>query len=268
MSELQDLLIARFISRADAYAIQESNGKWHPARSARAEDPNSQLLPWTREALQAHIDGTITCGHYMLGHDSSVNLIAFDIDLATDGILPYSYDENGRPAAFIRTNVRDVWHDRASIHRAWLKVQLRSLSHKIASIVRRELEIPVAVAYSGNKGVHVYGFTGNLPAADARVAANLVMEAIGTFKITHGSFLWEDTLEDPYASFAMLTVEVFPKQDEVSNDGFGNLMALPLGVNRKHPEDPKFFIDMRAPMEVMSPVDPIWALSTPDPWKE
>lgn len=267
MSELQDLMIARFISRADAYAIQENDGKWHPARTGAAHDPNSQLIPWSREALQNHIDGRITCGHYMLDTDSHVNLIAFDIDLAKDGIMPYGYDEHGAVTSFVRRDLREVWHDRSSVHRDWLKVQLRCLSHKIAHIAYRELEIPVAAAYTGNKGVHVYAFTGRIPAADARVAANLVMEAIPGFELSRGTFEWRDTTPDPHASFEMMTVEVFPKQDEVS-DGFGNLMALPLGINRKFPTDPKFFIDMRAPMEVMAPADPIWALSTTDPWKD
>jgi hypothetical protein len=61
---------------------------------------------------------------------------------------------------------------------------------------------------------------------------------------------------------------VFPKQDSLAGKDLGNLMRLPLGRNLKNPKDPTFFIDMTTPMGVMSPIDPVYALTTETPWKK
>lgn len=270
--QLLDAIIGRFISRGDAFAHQQENGAWYPARN---ED--QELIPWSRDYLQAHIDGTMSLGHYVINPaNNTVRCITFDIDWLkaqdsegkNQGFLPVSYDDSGAPIEYEITDLREAWKDRANFHRSWMKCQMRMLSHKIASAMFEHLEIPVAVAYSGNKGLHVYGFTGPLDAAEARLAANLVMESLGTFALTRGSFEWRDTEGDLDKTYSNMTIEVFPKQDSVSGDGFGNLVALPLGVNRKNPEDPKFFVEMNSPMNILQPVDPLWALTTNNPWVE
>lgn len=271
---LQDLLISNFISRADVLATQFSSGSWSPLR----EDPSdtkSALLPWNRDRLQAHLDGKATYGHYMLGLDNTVKLVAFDIDFDKSGFCPSRYDEFGVPLDFEIGPLRDLWHDRANPHRTWMKSRLRNLSHLIAATVKNEFDLRVACAYTGNKGVHVYGFFDeSIPAADARLCGELTMKALNAnenlecnFELNRGSFEWKDHSPEPGYSFGNMTIEVFPKQDTVDS-GFGNLMALPLGVNRKNPADPKFFIDMRVPMNQLVPVDPEWALSTDNPWKD
>lgn len=273
---LQDWLIHRFIARPDCYAIQGADGKWFTARESGtvpyAERP---LIPWGRDVLEAHLDGHLTTGHYMLSTTSTAKLMAFDIDFSASGFCPANYDNKGGVTAYEMLDLREEWRNRGSFHRPWLKHHLRKIAHIIASCIHYELEIPVAVAYSGNKGIHVYGFTGEMAASEIRLAAEMVMKAInveygdrGTnFELSRGSFEWTDTNNQLDHSFANLTIEVFPKQDEVGTDSFGNLMAMPLGVNRKSPEDPKFFIDLRAPLTELVPVDPIWALSTTNPWE-
>jgi hypothetical protein len=63
--------------------------------------------------------------------------------------------------------------------------------------------------FSGRKGHHLWVFFDDwVPAADARRLGNLI------------------------ASGAGVLCEVFPKQDDVDGDGFGNLVKLPLGVHR------------------------------------
>lgn len=271
---LQDLLIGNFISRADALAEQYSNGAWSPLR-LNPRDTNSELIPWSRNLLQMHLDGDATYGHYMLGLDDTVKLVAFDIDLDTRGACPTAYNNDGVPINFEITDLRDAWHDRSNPHRTWMKSHLRMLAGLIASTVHNEFDIRVAVAYTGNKGLHVYGFLdGAMPAADARLIGELTMKALNAnphlnadFALHRGSFEWKDRNPDIEASYGNLTIEVFPKQDS-RTDGFGNLMAMPLGVNQKHSADPKFFLDLRAPMSQFAPVDPEWALSTTNPWKD
>lgn len=275
---LQDLLIGRFIARPDCYAVQGSDGKWFPARESvqGVAYEKSPLMPWSRDVLQAHIDGALTVGHYMLSQDSQVNLMAFDIDFADRGFCPASYTSGGVPRNYELIQLRDEWHDRASYHRRWLKTRLRTVTHMLASAMHSELEIPVAAAYSGSKGVHVYGFTGTMAAVEVRMAAEMVMKEInavyadsGTnFELSRGSFEWTDKNNDLDKSFQNLTIEVFPKNDEIAEGGFGNLMAMPLGINRKHPDDPKFFFDLRAPLDQLVPADPIWALSTNNAWEQ
>lgn len=273
---LQDLIIGRFISRPDVFAWQSNDGRWAPSRQEQKGIPYEQwpLIPWSREYLQAHLDETMTLGHYMLGTDSTVKLVAFDIDLDESGHCPSRYDDDGVPQDYVNTNLREAWHDRSNPHRTWMKSRLRHLSHSLAACVFTELEIPVAVAYSGNKGVHVYGFFDEpLPASDARLAGELAMKALNqtqsfAFELIRGSFLWKDANPDVENSFSNMTIEIFPKQDEIAEGSFGNLMALPLGRNQKNLEDPKFFVDMRAPMNELVPCDPTWALTTRNPWSD
>lgn len=262
-TELQDWLIYRFIQRPGAVAVQKTNGTWAPLRENPAE-PDSPLIPWGRSLLQDHLDRKATYGHYLLDSDNNVKLFAFDIDFVDQGWLPGSYTEEGVPTDWRLANLRNEWHDRLSPHRSWMKYQLRAVGGKIASRIFSELGIPTAMAYSGNKGIHVYGFCDTMPAADARIAGEIVMKGLDTFTLSRGSFEWTDTNPDGYTQ---VTVEVFPKQDTIDNGGFGNLMALPLGVNQKWPDDPKFFVDMRAPLNEIVPADPIWALSTANPWE-
>ena len=162
-----------------------------------------------------------------------------------------------------------------------------------ASSIYDLLGIHTAVAYTGNKGIHVYGFTGTVKAGDARDAAELVMESGKYFKPSRGDNFYADerrevipmTVDDgpeteylrrwqtegPLPGFSPdvfhnFHVEVFPKQRSLEGKDLGNLVRLPLGKNLHAPSDPTFFVDLTAALTEFKPVDPVWALTTPNPW--
>lgn len=256
---LENLISKRFISRTDVKAVQTPNGEYRPVNT-----------PWKREDLQKHIAGSATFGHYMLGKDDTCKLIAFDVDIEKRseknpvGWLPTEPDfEN-----FTECNPREVWADRSKVHqRAWLKYELHSAAHVLLRGIEDLLAVPAAVAYSGGKGIHVYAFTGPVSGADARVGAEIVLEAIDQFKLWRGNNFYRVGNPSSGVLYSNLSVEIYPKQSAVdSKDGYGNLMRLPLGRNLKS-KDPTFFMDMTAPLGQLVPLDPMIALSDGySPW--
>ena len=253
MKRLARMYAKLFIARQDCKAIQHQGPSgaimYSPVRRD-SRDPNS-LLPWSMQDLIQHISGESTFGHYLLNAESESKIIAFDVDLTS------------KPFDLIGGKVpRDEWHDRRSEHRTTMKTVLKSTAHMIVEAIK-ELDIPWAVAYSGNKGLHVYGFTGKLPASDIRTAGNIIMEnelVANHFQRSGNSGFLFDSTKDEYA---MVTIEMFPKQDKIDGSGFGNLMRLPLGIHRKSPKEPTMFLDMdlsRTPIGQFTPIDPFVAL--------
>lgn len=278
---IADLIAKKFIARPDVKAIQFPDGAWMPHRE---RDPQSgkmtgPRIPWSRSDLLAHLSGTETFGHYLLNHDDQCKFFAFDIDLEknSDPEVPEG-DKRYHRGYWCETNpqdgsietyefdAREAWLDRAHPSRAWTKYQLRMISSKIMRVIYEELELPCAAAYSGGKGVHVYAFTGLISAADARDGAEIVMDALGGWKPSRGDNFYKSEDRDPFTGYPNLSIEIFPKQDTLSGKDLGNLMRIPLGRNKRS-TDPTFFIDMTAPMSKMIPVDPIYAMTTSDPWK-
>jgi hypothetical protein len=148
---------------------------------------------------------------------------------------------------------------------------LAALGTRCSSRIHSELGIPVACSYTGNKGIHVYGFTGHVPAAAARGAAEMVLRSFGSFepKGSNDSVYWLDTNLDPQDGYSNYTIEVFPKQDEVGQGGYGNLLRAPMGRNLKNPSDPCFFIDQRREHTTLAPhPDPVALLTNGNPWKD
>lgn len=227
-------LASRFICRRDAKAVQHRNGSYAPVR-----DAEGNLSPWTAGDLRKHLVGDATYGHYLVSKNNTAKLFAFDIDLDKESI-----GNNWSP--------RDVWSGPESEQKRCYRKQLRALSEGLAWRAKRLIGIDMAVAYSGSKGVHVYGFTGEMDAAEVRQVA---LEFLGTFvfRQVNGSNFWKHDYAYPD-----LTIEVFPKQASISGDGFGNLMRLPLGRNAKGGQS--FFIDSTAPIDQMLPMDPLEAL--------
>lgn len=149
------------------------------------------------------------------------------------------------------------------------------MAEMLSGAVSKELDIPVAVAYSGNKGLHVYGFTGEMSGSQARAGALLAMEAAGQsfsstgeFVPSNGKNFYQYNSDDPIDGFKNLKIELFPKQDSMDGKDLGNLVRLPLGVNKKNPKDPCFFVDQRLPhTELVPHPDPVSLLLSGDPWK-
>lgn len=269
-TELSDLLAKKFIARPDVKAIQFSDGSWAPHTETRKHD--GPRIPWKRADLEAHLSGQQTFGHYMLSQANQCKLFAFDIDFEKTGFWPEfctTPEVCGKecdPKVF-EFNPREAWLDRAHPARSWQKYQLKTLASQFMKAIWSELEIPSAAAYSGGKGVHVYGFTGLIEAADVREGARIVLDAVGGWTPSRGDNFFRSTEMDAVTGYPNFSIEVFPKQDNLDGKDLGNLMRMPLGRNLKS-TDPTFFIDMRTPMSVMAPVDPVWALSTQNPWAD
>lgn len=269
--ELATAFAKRFIQRRDVKAVQLDRqvyslkqGDWMPHRRKIAKD-EYEYLPWKMSDLTAHIAGEKTYGHYLLDADSKCKLFAFDIDLKTTGSWVRIPDLSGLDPSISNeemekllvvsedVNPRALWADRRAVEaRTWYKYQMKQLAHKFLTKIN-ELDIPCAAAYSGSKGVHVYGFTGSMPAKEVREGAMLVLDMLDEFEASKGRNFYEHKNKDPHMGFPSFSVEVFPKQDTLENKDLGNLMRLPLGKNEHNPKDPTFFLDMTTPLGVFSP---------------
>lgn len=273
---IANLLASRFIARKDVKAIQYSNGAYSPHQEYNPETRkhDGPRIPWSRRDLNSHLEGSSTFGHYLLDPEDQVKLFAFDIDLEKNVLDENDPDKNfvgkypdKETGEIFEFDAREAWHDRAHPSRYWSKYQLRMVSHQLARAVTEELSLPCAVAYSGGKGVHVYAFTGLVPAADAREGAAIVLDILGGWEPARGDNFFRSVDRDPTTGFPNLSIEVFPKQDSLAGKDLGNLMRLPLGRNLKS-KDPTFFVDMTAPMGQLAPLDPEFALTVADPWKK
>lgn len=272
-TDLAKLIAEKFIARLDVRSVQVRDGGYRPVQE-----------PWHGQHIVAHLQGSATYGHYLLNAQSQCKFFAFDCDLRTEGEwvqlpgddvlagLDLAHGPNADVALIAQVqrhyaNPRTDWRDRAHPGRGWWKYQMRSLGNLLSGAITKELGIPTAVAYSGNKGIHVYGFTGLVPAADARAAAKGVLATLGRFTESKGSNFYSDTSTDWHDNFANFDIEVFPKQDTVEPGHYGNLMRLPLGVNHKNPLDPTFFVDQRVALNQLVPhPDPIGLLREGNSW--
>ena len=271
---LENQLAKLFIARQDVKAVQFSDGSWAPHTTTRKHD--GPRIPWSRDALNSHLSGDSTFGHYLLNTNSECKVFAFDIDLEKNSgpEIPegdprfyrgHWIDDEGAVHEF---DARASWLDRAHPSRTWNKYQLKMVASRLARVITEDLELPCAVAYSGGKGLHVYAFPGLISAADAREGASIVIETMGGWVPKRGDNFYMSEDRDPTTGYPNLSIEVFPKQVSIEANGLGNLMRLPLGRNLKNPKDPTFFVDMTSPMAQLVPVDAEFALSTLNPWRK
>ena len=248
---LGTLLRDRFFQRRDVIATH-TGGHWHPVER---ELKGSDLL--------RHLNGDVALGTYLLDRDNNCRFYTLDLDLEKpdpkNGISYYSYIGDvdalaammsrpaGEPVKMLEAecNPREVWNDLNSPLRPWLAMTMRMLAEGLARRIRRTQSLPVAVVASGGKGMHVHVYCGERPANIARAMANAVFsawldeESGEELFQRKSSFQWKHTLE----CYAHISIEVFPKQDTISDDGFGNLVRLPLGY---HPvtKRPSYFVDL------------------------
>jgi len=261
-----------FIARRDVKAIQTRHGAYMPV-VVNPKEPSSERLPWTMGDLMAHVEGKQTFGHYVLSKDNTAKVFCFDIDLEKEfrshdnERRPVKWsvlDPRDNETLIEREgSARDVWHPERMWQ--WCTVCMKGwytdfqpprceeMSHEheigigtspdtlaltsllqetafaLAAKANELLEIPVAISYSGNKGLHVYGLVGEQPAADIRMAASLVLESFDHYAAHRGNIFFRDQRE----AFDPISIEVFPKQDALDGKDLGNLIRLPLGVNRK-----------------------------------
>jgi hypothetical protein len=246
--DLVKQLASTFIARRDVKAVQSDNGAYHPVRER-----------WSMQDLRDHISGKRSLGHYTVDENGNTKLFAFDIDLDSYGTWGDGPPCN-RPACqkphIPEHNIhpREVWKSREGELFVTYKKQFRALGEGLASRAARLLDLRTAIAYSGSKGIHVYGFTGEHQADDVREAA-LELLRTHTYQAIRGENFWKHEFHFPH-----MTVEVFPKQSTVRNgDGLGNLMRLPLGRNLKGGN--AFFLDASAAEGVFAALDPGVALT-------
>lgn len=232
--ELQNALAKRFIQRTDVKAWQQSGGAYIPDRT-----------PITRADLAAHLACERTMGHYLLGQNDLCKFFCFDIDLKIDCVW------EGVPF-----KPREEFANMASPYRPQLVTDLVITAEGFARRIHHLYEIPVAIAFSGSKGVHVYGFADQpTPAADVRAIAMDVMQDVREFKPLRGENFFAHWNSD-----LSVEVEVFPKQSSLEGKDLGNLLRLPLGRNLKGKEG--MFLQCGAGARPnFKPLDPMTALS-------
>ena len=195
------LLAKRFIERRDVKAVQHPGGAYTPERT-----------PWKMGDLRAHLAGEKTFGHYLISEEGNTKLFAFDIDLVKNGYWISTKEDKllngGEPC-----NPREIWLTEGHEGREYLTAQLRAMAEGLAIRTHRLSggEFPVAMAYSGNKGLHVYGLIGSTPAEEARAIAIEVLKSFHCFEPARGNNFWVHKTE-----YKNLEIEIFPKQDELS----------------------------------------------------
>lgn len=233
----KQLIGSLFIQRRDVKAYQKKTGAYKPIKT-----------PWTLKDIQNHLDGRVTLGHYLVDAEGKTKVIAFDIDFEKTYVL----------ADGSEINPRDVFSDPDNPARGELVRAVRSLADGIAWRLKRLYpSLTVLTAFSGSKGIHVYGcFGGNTSAESAQgVGVSLLKNFAGGdffIPLRGDNFFQSDVHPN-------LTIEVFPKQGKIGKDGFGNLMRLPLGINQKTGKA-GFFYDPMAPISELNPLDPIEVL--------
>lgn len=285
--ELENLLAKRFIQRSDVKAVQTTDGKYIP--DVKFES-GKYGHGFNRQSLQDHLNGVHSYGHYLLDEHDLCKLMVFDIDLRDT--TPKEGQEPPEPGSWVNLpwvsdapNITDeqyeawcqaytdvnpylLWRNRrAQAERKWYKYQMRMLAQRICGVIQNELGLDTAAAYSGHKGIHVYGFTGSLPATEVRAGAELVLEILSDFQPVRGRNFYRHIDPDPVTGFRNFDVEVFPKQTTLGEKSYGNLVRLPLGKNFKAPKDPTFFLDFSAPMSEFKPhPNPVALLTSGNPF--
>jgi len=264
--ELVRLLGTKFIQRKDVKAFQRDDGAWFPDRSA-----------FSMQDFQDHFDGKKTLGHYLLDPDGNCKLFAFDLDLvkhardcpgATCKGCPVTYsvltpDDQGNPQSTEGSTLCGIpreMYERDSPALETLTINLRCMAEGLAMQIDK-LGIPVAIATSGHKGLHVYGFTGTVPAETAREMAIGILKGLTVFEAFRGQNFWRHAF-----AYEVLDIEVFPKQTTLDGKDLGNLMSLPLGVHRVTGRK-KVFLTMKSALNRFVPMDPEAALSGDSPWE-
>lgn len=309
--EVAKLFAKLFIARSDVKAQQRSSGEYNPTVDRDSSGTITKMYPFTMPDLLDHIEGRRSYGHYFLNPDNQCKLFAFDVDLDelkpdkpdSDLVLPFTQDnttvldeelisglkelrdlmgskdcEIPSPGwrDFAPADPRSIWLNRSMVPaRNYLKYQMRTLASMLARTIHEEFDMQTAVTYTGTKGIHVYGFTGLMPATEVRAGAEYVLEKLGCFEPHFGSNFFKHKKFERYDGTGGLehefsnrcfTIEIFPKQTVLKDGGFGNLMRLPLGKNLKNPNDPTFFVDMRTPLTELKPRDALEALTAKDQW--
>lgn len=235
----------RFVARKDAKAEQTPRGAY-----------NKLDVEWTVDDVVDHLRGTKTYGHYMTNPDTGrTKLCAFDLDVVKEPTII-----DGKLCESPRDAIQDR-HDPAYFPiMKQLKFMADGLAWKLHHTARKaDVPITVAMAFSGSKGVHVYGwFDEPVLTKNSRYMAELTLHDYKCFVGKRGNVFFRHT-----HAYEAIEIEVFPKQDHVEPGSYGNLMRLPLGQNLKTGGRGYFMKATRHDSNdfLFAPMDPIEALT-------
>lgn len=222
VQEAAKLLHSRLIARTDAFGLQKPDGSYKRVTE-----------PMKMGHLIRHVLGEQSIGHYLIEPVSNTTKVfAFDIDADKEheDIDPETGKKRHNPARDMALAFDpDIW------------TRMLSLAHGLASWARTWYDVRAMVSFGGGKGLHVICAVRKRMSAEAAGLAAQTILSDGGFEVFRGDIFWKSE------AWPDLTVEVFPKQQSVEADGFGNLMRLPLGTNAKT-GNMSYFI----PAEVMS----------------
>jgi hypothetical protein len=265
----------RFISRKDVKAEQGKDGAWHPVR-VDPRDTSSATIPFVMQDFVDHLQGTRTLGHYVVGTDDTAKFFCLDLDLDKEGFYmgpgnPESDPEDlaARVGHAIKAMPREIWAaGEPADAMEYYTVALRCLAEGLG--LRAAKLIPgmhIAIANSGGKGLHVYGFMPSgepTPAGIVREMAEAVlMDIPNQFAKVKGDNFWKANTSGAYSN---ITIEVFPKQTALSEGGYGNLIRLPLGINRKT-GNRGYFVNCKSGYNKLPEMDALRALTGDFPWE-
>lgn len=272
--ELEDSLARTFVERHDVKARQYQDGAYRPVTHNGRID--GDRLPWCRADFTEHIAGERSFGHYMVSKEGKAKLFAFDIDLEQPSA------HTGKTCHWIGINEDGSWMDmeprECNPREAWhhpkapdglirfLRTELVGTATEIVMMLQKLLpDLPVAVSYSGNKGLHVYGLTGSHDAAELRTVAKEVLSSTGRYEPIRGDNFYAPIGKDLKVHNTNVSIEVFPKQANLDGKDLGNLMRLPLGVNTKSGKRAHFISLSNAIDAPFKEIDPMVALEG-NPW--
>jgi hypothetical protein len=256
--ETRDLITKisqKFIARRDVVALQNADGSWRPEQK-----------PFKMGNMREHLEGKVTLGHYLVDPDGDkTKLFAFDIDIKgnRDGEAPsYWLDENKERH---EGDMREAWNTPGHPAIPYLRLHLRCLAEGLGHAIHRLYDdnVHVVIADSGGKGLHVYGLTGEVDALEAKTMAEGVLQTLGCFEAFRGNNFWRHT-----SAYENLEIEVFPKQTTLQGKEYGNLMRLPLGINRKTGRVSRFLAFDNGFQDEWNVMPPLQALGGALPWPE
>jgi hypothetical protein len=252
--ELAKLIAGKLIERRDVKAVQNQHGSYAPHR-VDMRDTDSETIGFKLSDIVDHIEGRQTYGHYVVSPPGTCRALVFDLDLREKA----NPARNEAPILYKGDEIdpREIWAGPTSPCKADLALQLRVTAEGIARRCQKVIGTQVMVTYSGSKGMHVYVcLDPGTPAVEARGLAALVIESFaGLIVPDTGSNFFKHA-----EKMQAISIELFPKQDEVSEGGFGNLVRLPLGINKKSGKA-GFFLDMSTPQTEFKIDDPMAALT-------
>lgn len=253
--EVEIALGKRFLSRRDVKSVQAPDGSYCPERT-----------PWKMTDLRQHVAGERSLGHFLVDQDGTTRLFAYDLDLKKTGYYLAMDEKILDP---IEAQPRTDWlipnHPGIEFWTIQLRCQAEALAMKAMDLGAAQ---HVAIAYSGNKGLHVYCFLdGPTLAAEARQVSQMILRSVNrydgrmAYEPLRGENFWQSTSDRT----PNIEIECFPKQDNLEGKDLGNLMRLPLGINRKS-GNRSYFLDCRCGYNQLRVMEPLLALGSELPW--